>query len=972
MKQKKLNIPAIIIHQMDDTQYRISGNIIGINESAETCTIKFRNGRIENNVSLEQVYINERFIDTIRKYGKKFGQWIVEKVRGLICILTPDGERDENSFFTPVNIAIKQSNGELPEFATFYPNDNIIDVAEEAGISIDAPDQDEFLADAEEKEFTDINNYWHRVMNQAGSTDMSIEESIKYVNENYYHNCMPEKVLNEVGTFTFATPTDNFGRNDLDGRWVNARELKAELFKSIDAQLQLTYLRELEDNDTNDDEDEEDFPFMTPELKKEMEDDSEYEEAIRSSIESGAQKTRIPLVWGAPGIGKTQIIRQVLKEYKSLQNRNLYLYEIKCGGLNSDSFRLPDKAKPVSIDGQEIDPAFEHAVLSWLPMYTPKSAEYNKKIEERFSRCQHISRDYMEGENEYQGGILFLDEVVRVEAQAFPIVMSICDRRINEKRLANSWGIVCAANRAEDDAGQEALSMMEQTAISDRFVHLTFIPKKEDWVAWARTAKSGSGQNIDPKIVDFVEAQDPNIWYRLFGNGGFNEEMKNNPNISNDLLNALNNSDKSIGTIAQKVVNDLIEDDENNPVKRTKEFWNPRTWEYINEEYYRMLTKLLQDNPKPFRFRKVLKASQKQFGYEGVYDDVLKYALEKVPMKNWYQFCNEYFNKSEVELEEAMNAANAPGTVKLDWINKALIIIVNTFCGGNNTLPARKMKEYFEWQDALSKPDVLKDIYNKGELVSDRNNKIQDNMYPDKADSNGMKGFIWKSNEAIISKVYKFILSKYPDGKGQAHQDALQCYEKLNTAMDSISGQLATLATKKLANAQTSIDNIFSKAFDVDVKAFDKKAFTDFFTVKTPDRFGDVKLFTPTNDTIAACIWKMINECPYLFYILNYLKYCVKIAYTSSSKKLKTKALDLYANGPGKFSEVLPQVLEFDGELKQVVSNGKGLVNNAYLKLVDDGIKKYLKDMIYLDPTQLFTACIFGALNNKKIKNFSK
>ena len=319
-----------------------------------------------------------------------------------------------------------------------------------------------------------------------------------------------------------------------------------------------------------------------------------------------------------------------------------------------------------------------------------------------------------------------------------------------------------------------------------------------------------------------------------------------------------------------------------------------------------------------------------------------------------------------------MNAANAPGTVKLDWINKALIIIVNTFCGGNNTLPARKMKEYFEWQDALSKPDVLKDIYNKGELVSDRNNKIQDNMYPDKADSNGMKGFIWKSNEAIISKVYKFILSKYPDGKGQAHQDALQCYEKLNTAMDSISGQLATLATKKLANAQTSIDNIFSKAFDVDVKAFDKKAFTDFFTVKTPDRFGDVKLFTPTNDTIAACIWKMINECPYLFYILNYLKYCVKIAYTSSSKKLKTKALDLYANGPGKFSEVLPQVLEFDGELKQVVSNGKGLVNNAYLKLVDDGIKKYLKDMIYLDPTQLFTACIFGALNNKKIKNFSK
>jgi len=61
-------------------------------------------------------------------------------------------------------------------------------------------------------------------MNQAGSTDMSIEESIKYVNEHYYYNCMPKRMLNEYGTTTFATPTDNFGRNDLDGRWVNARE----------------------------------------------------------------------------------------------------------------------------------------------------------------------------------------------------------------------------------------------------------------------------------------------------------------------------------------------------------------------------------------------------------------------------------------------------------------------------------------------------------------------------------------------------------------------------------------------------------------------------------------------------------------------------------------------------------------------------------------------------------------------------
>jgi hypothetical protein len=48
------------------------------------------------------------------------------------------------------------------------------------------------------------------------------------------------------------------------------------------------------------------------------------------------------------------------------------------------------------------------------------------------------------------------------------------------------------------------------------------------------------------------------------------------------------------------------------------------------------------------------------------------------------------------------------------------------------------------------------------------------------------------------------------------------------------------------------------------------------------------------------------------------------------------------------------------------------LKNNNLEEISFTTLKKYLKDMIYLDPTQLFTACIFGALNNKKIKNFSK
>ena len=956
-----------------DTQYNISGNLIDINESAKTCTIQFKNKRIAGNISLDDVYINERFIDTVRNYGKKFAAWIVKKVRGLMCILNGDGEQDENSFFTPVNLAIKQSKGELPSWAKFYANDNLVEQAEEIGIPVDALDQNDFLADAEAKDIEQINNFWHRFMQRYGSTDETLEETFESVNRQYYKNCHP-KQLNEAGPLSFVTPTDAFGRNDLDGRWVNANELKAELFKSIDAQLNLTFEKALEDDD-EEVESKHDFSFMTPELRQKVNQRvKDYKESLRKSIDSEDYKTRIPLVWGAPGIGKTQIIRQVLKDYKAKQNRNLYLYEITCGGLNSDSFRLPERAKPVSIDGQEMDPVFEQAVLSWLPMYTPKDEKYNKEAEERFSRCQHISRNYMTGENQFQGGILFLDEVVRVEDQAFPVIMSICDRKLNEKRLAKSWGIICAANRAEDDPGQAALTMMDNAAIMDRFVHLNFVPKKKDWVVWARSIKGDEGQNIAPKIVDFVETMDVAVWYRMFGNGGYNDDLRNNPNIGKDVTDSLTSmtaGNKEIGVISKKVL-DLIEDPEDDPRTRTKQFWNPRTWERISNEYRRMLTNLLQDNPKNLRYADVLGASIEYFDYYGAYDEVLKEALEFIPVPKWNEFCIDYFSGTEEQLNEAIRASRASGSVKLEYINKALVNIVNTFCGGNNTLPARKMAEYFDWQAKLGEHDVLDDIYNHGELITNKDNKLKDNLYPDVENSNGQKGFSWKSNEAIIRKVYSFLLTKYPGGKFAANDEAMACAKYLNEGFTQMSGRFKTLGTSSSAGALQKADEILQKSFGPLKHKFNRAKFDEFFTVKTPGRFGDVKIFTCQNDTIASIIWNMVQEYKFVFYILNYIKYCVKIAFTSSSGKLKTKALELYANGPGKFCDEMPKILELSAETTQMFSSINNIVTDVYSQMVDPTMAKNYGDLKYIDMNKLFMACLIGAINSKKLSNFKK
>ena len=185
-KNDKLNVSVTILHEMDNVQYKISGNLIGINENSNTCTIRFKNGRVESGIPMEDVYISEGLLDTVKKYGKKFATWLVKKVKGLVAFCNLDGEMDENCFFSPVNILARQSNGTLPSACTFYPTQNIIEQAEAAGISVVLPDDNELSQD-EKDEIEGIERFWTRVMNIAGTTDKTIEESIQYVNEAYYH-----------------------------------------------------------------------------------------------------------------------------------------------------------------------------------------------------------------------------------------------------------------------------------------------------------------------------------------------------------------------------------------------------------------------------------------------------------------------------------------------------------------------------------------------------------------------------------------------------------------------------------------------------------------------------------------------------------------------------------------------------------------------------------------------------------------
>lgn len=849
-KNDKLNVSVTILHEMDNVQYKISGNLIGINENSNTCTIRFKNGRVESGIPMEDVYIAEGLLDTVKKYGKKFATWLVKKVKGLVAFCNLDGEMDENCFFSPVNILARQSNGTLPSACTFYPTQNIIEQAEAAGISVVLPDDNELSQD-EKDEIEGIERFWTRVMNIAGTTDKTVEESIQYVNEAYYHNSALYNKLNEV--WSLGGPKDELGRDDLDGEWVNTEELKEKLKKSIRNQLQLP--NKFMPSNFDDDE-------VDPDLAKWAEDYVEDENEEN-------KKFNVPLIWGAPGIGKTAIVKEIVNSFKDNPDTpmNLYFYSVFCAGLDSDSFRLPapvdrDEAKGVK------DLYFGQGVICWLPMYRPRDAAYNQRMEDRFRRCMHISFDkdaplVDSDNNEYQGGVLFLDEIVRVHPHAFSTIMNICDRSLIELKLADSWAIICASNRFVEDPTQDAIiTLMKSEPILDRFIPLTYVPTKQEWLMWARDDSKKKGvSNIHPLICDFIAAMPDKIWYRTFDNGGHDEEIKKRMNTSNA-------ADFYKDGISYQNIADFMErkdKTEEDLGAFSKERWNSRTWERISNEYANMLKILLSKNPKNYSYPVCLARSVKKYNYGGIDDTVLEEALDYVPEEKWEQWCKDYSQKYKKGLS---------GFERLDVVRKALIEIVREHCGGNDPEPAREMKKYFDWQTIFSEPEVIDSIYNTGLMPKKYQQQDNAGRY-----ING--GFAWKDNSAVVREVESFLMKRYPNLN--AVNDFRDYVDFISPGFNSIVEKIDTLSVRKATtDVQKKIDAVIKNAFECPV-AFSAAKYEEYFTVHTgTKKWGDIQILQidKISPVVNNIIFNMIEECDFVRYLLNLVKYYIKIDYT--------------------------------------------------------------------------------------------
>lgn len=158
------------------------------------------------------------------------------------------------------------------------------------------------------------------------------------------------------------------------------------------------------------------------------------------------------MLWGAPGVGKSQIIAQVGERH------NVPVIDIRLSQMEPSDLRgIPFR---------------ENHLVEWaIPAMLPDAERHGAQ------------------------GILFLDEITSavpsVSAAAYQLIL---DRRLGEYRIPEGWAIFAAGNRQ----GDRGVTYTMPAPLANRFSHFEVELNLDDWVAWAYR------HHIDERIIAFL------------------------------------------------------------------------------------------------------------------------------------------------------------------------------------------------------------------------------------------------------------------------------------------------------------------------------------------------------------------------------------------------------------------------------------------------------------------------------------
>ena len=180
---------------------------------------------------------------------------------------------------------------------------------------------------------------------------------------------------------------------------------------------------------------------------------SQVQQVLEREFTSASVGHHTPvMLWGPPGIGKSDLVRQVAERHAA-PVIDLRLSQMEPSDLRGIPFRVNDTV--------------EWAVPAMLP----------------------------DAERHGAMGILFLDEInaapPSVSAAAYQLIL---DRRLGEYRVPDGWAIFAAGNRQ----GDRAVTYAMPAPLANRFSHFEVEPNLEDWSDWAFS------RGIDERLVAFL------------------------------------------------------------------------------------------------------------------------------------------------------------------------------------------------------------------------------------------------------------------------------------------------------------------------------------------------------------------------------------------------------------------------------------------------------------------------------------
>lgn len=760
MTEKMLNIPAVLIHTVDDVKYKVNGTIVGINESTNTCSMKFKGYDVQTGIPMQCVYLNEAFLDKIKEYGKAAWNGIKKFVKVLGGLLLPEdneGNIDMNFINSPINIAIESKVKGSP--VKLYPSAGMLQTASENNIKLPNANKDicdDIVANSERSM---IQKYWARVMNaHVANESFTALDAIHYVNEHYYKvSDIYNKSINESVAISLRNPIKN-----LYGREVNTKKLRSILTLNIMQQL--------------------------------------------SGKPGKHSDTKPVLIWGAPGIGKTAIVKQTIAGLKEKYGMDLAIQHILGGSMYRDDYVLPDTKKNVAGEIQATD-----VPKLWLPVYkVPVNPEALEVIDYHYNSglYQYTENDLTDKEGklhkewakEYYGGIIFVDEFSRMPEQSKNIIMNVINDHVyNGLYLASRWGWVLAANRAMDmtnDQYGSAISMeadVEEVAKVTRYEQYTFVPTKSEWLEWARSINDTDGlQNVDEMFCTFIEQSPDAVWYDALEFGSRDDEaLQKYTNIAvNKGVNSTDGSTNlgAITNISMDELDNIITDIRNSVSGRSKISWVPRTWEATvnngiietlyanifmrNDELFGDLDKIKQigqnikagmqapmlDNGKSYDIDSDgLKYDSKGW-FEGIFRNgsidvnLLKASLNKIPEEQWelaYDLISDEPNTS---------ISDNRFDVFMHWVGERIKDIT-----GDNNKPSTYWNTYQQYRQTFT-PQVCASIWNSSKLPTKQLQDDDDLTFDRPYSYLGTETSKWKAQTYTAKDVFDLILDSYPGG----------------------------------------------------------------------------------------------------------------------------------------------------------------------------------------------------------------